>query len=281
MKKKKFPYLLSIFLPLILFCLSLPLHGQSSPNQKSKIIVGLEHKKFLGKKVPLDTEFVNEDGKKISLKEIVDRPVILTLVYFNCPGICTPLLNSLRYTLEKLELEPGIDFKVVTISFDPREDHRMATEKRKSYLGQMKRPFPKDAWRFLTGEKKNIDRICDAVGFRFEKEGKEYRHSGTVIVLSPQGKITRYLLGLSYNPIILQMALKNASSGRVEPTIAKLIRLCFSSYDQKARLYKVNIVNIGMAIIFLAVMVFALVLVFQSSKSKKKGGEEDNVSSSN
>ena len=129
--------------------------------------IGVEER--LGEQVPLDElSFVDEDGQTIALKDLFDRPVVLTLVYFRCPGICTPLLNELAKVADNCELAPGEDYRLVTISFDPREKAKLAKLKKANMLKQLKKKqVPSDGWRFLTGDAENIRRITEAVGFRY------------------------------------------------------------------------------------------------------------------
>ncbi|WP_372365919.1 SCO family protein [Candidatus Uabimicrobium sp. HlEnr_7] len=223
--------------------------------------IGIEEQ--LGKNVPLDLEFTDENGKKITLKELCDKPVVLALVYFRCPGICTPLLNELQTVIDKVDLDPLKDFRVITVSIDPKETSQTANEKRTNYINLMKRKenFPKDSWRFLVGNQENINKLANAVGFRYVPEGNEFRHAGALTILSPEGKIVRYLFGLRYLPFDLKMAVVEASEGRVGPTIAKVLKLCFS-YDPKNKKYVLNIVRIsGVVSIFFVSIIAGFILL--------------------
>lgn len=226
-----------------------------------EVKIGIEEQ--LGKQVPLDLEFTDENGKKVKLKDLCDKPTVLALVYYRCPGICTPLLNELQTVIDKVDLEPAQDFRVITVSIDPKETPETAREKRTNYTNLMKRKkdFPLDAWRFLVGDAENIRKLASAVGFRYEPEGNEFRHAGALTILSPQGKIIRYLFGLRYLPFDLKMAIVEASEGRVGPTIAKVLKLCFS-YDPEGKRYALNIVRIsGVVVLFFVSMIAAFVLL--------------------
>lgn len=230
--------------------------------------VGIVEK--LGDTVPLDVLFCDEEGRERPLKDFIDKPTVLSLVYYRCPGICGPLLNGLKQVIEKVDLTPGKDFNVLTISFDHREDFELARDKRNNYLQKMHRPFPREAWRFLTGKQENILRLCDAVGFKFKKEAEDYRHAGTLIILSPQGKISRYLLGISFLPFDLQMAVVESSQGKVGPTIAKWLLYCYS-YDPVGKRYGIAIIRISGVVIVFFILLFVFFLVF---KGKKKVAPE-------
>lgn len=229
-------------------------------------------KEQLGETIPLDIELTNEKGKKVTLQEFFDKPVILALVYYRCPGICTPLLNELQTVLDRINLEPNKDFRVLTISFDPNETSETASEKRENYVKLMKRQnFPLEAWSFLVGDAENIKRITEAVGFRYglDQTGKEYRHAGALTILSPEGKIVRYLFGLSYLALDLQMAVIEASEGRVGTIRANVLKYCYS-YDSENKKYSLNIVKIsGLVIIFLLAIFVSFLLFGQKAKTSK------------
>ncbi len=217
------------------------------------IEVGVDEQ--LGKYVPLDLSFLNENGDSVKLAALIQKPTILALVYYTCPGICSPLLNGVAEVLEKMDAEPGSDYQVITISFDSRDKPSLAARKKNNYLKSFKRPFPANAWRFLTGDSVAIKRITDAVGFRYKRQGKDFTHPGLITVLAPDGKITRYLYGITFLPFDLKMALLEASQGRTGPTISKLLMYCFS-YDPAGRKYALNVVHIGGAVILSLLAIF-------------------------
>jgi len=234
---------------------------------EKKSPVGIDEK--LGQTVPGDIMLFDEYGKPVRFKDFfnIGKPVIVSLVYFRCPGICSPLLTGLAGTIDKLDLEPGKDFTILTISFDSREDYIMAAEKKKNYFSSMKnKKLSEGDWRFLTADSLNIARLTDAVGFRFIKQGNDYIHSGVLTVFSSEQKIVRYLYGTDFLPFDLKMSLLEASEGRVGTTISKVVNLCFS-YDAEGRKYVLNVTRIAGGGILLALTVFGVVLV---TKKKKK-----------
>ncbi len=196
----------------------------------------------LGETVPLDLTFINEKGESVTLKKMMNgKPTILTLNYFRCAGICTPQLNELAKTLGRLDLAENTDYKVVTISFAEDEPFELAAAKRKNQISSIPRDYVHDAWRFAIGENNSSHILSDKVGFVFEKTisdlGKvDYIHGAALIILSPEGKITRYLNGVEQLPFDVKMALTEASTGTVGPTVAKMVEYCFS-YDPKGRTY--------------------------------------------
>ncbi len=202
--------------------------------------LGIEEK--LGQTVPLDLTFINEKSERVTLKELMDgKPTILTLNYFRCAGICSPQLNDLAKTVGKIQLAENTDYKVITVSFAENETPELAAAKRKNQLESIGRDYVADAWHFVIGENNSSGKLADSVGFRYEKTvsvtGKtDYIHSASLIILSPEGKVTRYLYGVTQQPFDVKMALHEASNGTVRPTIAKPLLFCFS-YDPEAKKY--------------------------------------------
>ncbi len=229
--------------------------------------VGIDEK--LGATIPLDLELNDEAGRKIALRDLIDKPTVLTLNYFRCGGICTPQLNNLVQTLNRIGLEPGRDFQVITVSFDPTDTAAVAAQKRSNYLKLMTRPFPPLAWRFLTGEANATKALADAVGFGFKRQREEFIHPGALIVLSPQGKVTRYMYGITYLPSDLQMAVAEAATGVVRPTISKALEFCYS-YDPVGRKYVFNITRVAGSVTLLFAALFAGVVLLKS-RSRVEG----------
>ena len=226
--------------------------------------VGIDEK--LGEQIPLDLQLVDETNQRISLRQLIDKPTVLTLNYFRCPGICTPMLTNLAATLNKIiDIEPGKDFQVLTVSFDSRDTPQIAAGKRENYLKLLKRPFPPAAWRFLTGDNASTRALADAVGFELKKQGEDYMHPGAIVVLSPEGRVTRYMYGITFLPSDLQMAVGEASKGLVRPTISKALAFCYS-YDPEGRTYVFNITRLAGSIFMLAAGVFVAVLVFKGRR---------------
>ena len=238
--------------------------GASS--QDAQIEVGIDEK--LDSYLPLELEFKNADGESVKLGDIIDRPVLLSLVYYECPGICNPLLTELAAAIDKVDLAPYEDFKMLSISFDHRETPEIALRWKKNYLSSIKRNFPNDSWNFLTGDSVTIKKLTNAVGFYFRRDGDDFSHAGSVIAISPDGKITRYIFGTTFNKFDLKMALIDAEAGKSSPTIAKMLQFCFS-YDREGRTYTLNITRIIGTVMLLAVGMFLSVLLFKKKKEKK------------
>jgi len=206
--------------------------------------VGIDEK--LGQTIPLDLKLIDEQGERIALRELIDRPTILTLNYFRCTGLCTPLLNGVADVLKHTDQIPGKDFRVVTVSFDPRDDAELAAAKKENYVKQFGPSFPASAWRFLTGDPISTKQLADSVGFSFIKHGEDYIHPGAIMVLSPAGRVTRYLYGVTFLPFDVKMAVTEAAQGQARPTIARFLSFCYS-YDPAGHRYFFNITRVAAA----------------------------------
>ncbi len=226
--------------------------------------VGIDEK--LGETIPLELSFLDETGKSVTLKSLFTKPTLLTLVYYKCPGICSPLMNGLSTVIDKLNMEAGKEFNIVTISFNPREDYLMASGKKRNYLDNMKKKIPEASWKFLTGDSLSIAKITDAVGFRYQPQGEDYMHGAVITVLSPEGKIARYLYGTDFLPMDVKLALNEASEGKSTPAINKLLKICFS-YDPAGRKYVLNFTRIVGAGMLVLIAGFVLILILKKKKN--------------
>jgi protein SCO1/2 len=231
--------------------------------------IGIDEK--LGGYVPLDLTFNDENGQKVSLRELIHEPTILALVYLHCPNVCSLLLQNLADVLNKLPADPGKEYFVLAVSFDETEKPSLALEKKKIYLKIIEKPFPEDAWRFLTGDKENILKLTDAVGFRFRRVKDDFEHAVLLVILAPDGKIVRYMYGADPLPFDLKIALIEASQGRIGPTIAKVVRFCFS-YDPKANKLVFNMLRVTGTVTLIFALSFVIFLLF---KGRKKSNQEE------
>ncbi len=250
---------LSIIITLIFLFSNVPFASQ-------EISVGIDEQ--LGNTIPMDIDFYTSEGDTVTINEVVDKPFLLALVYYECPGICSPLLTELAWVAEKIQLEPLEDFEIVTLSFDHHETPQLAKKWKKNYFNGFKGDFPDKAWTFLTGDSLNIKKITDAVGFRFKPNQEDYLHAGALIAISSEGKVSRYIFGSTYNPFDLKMALLDAGSGKTNPTIAKALQFCFS-YDPEGRGYTLNITRIIGSVMLLAAGIFLTVLIVKKRKKSK------------
>ncbi|MHB8871887.1 MAG: thioredoxin domain-containing protein, partial [Candidatus Doudnabacteria bacterium] len=165
---------------------------------------------------------------------------------------------------------PGKDFKVISLSFDSHETPEIAKKWKRSYLQTIKRNFDPNDWVFLTGDSVSIKKLTDICGFYYKPTNKDFIHAATVITISPEGKICRYLFGTEFNPFDMKMALLEAGSGKTNPTISKVLRMCFS-YDPSGEKYTLNVTRISGAITLLGVGIFLAVMLFKKKKVKNEG----------
>jgi protein SCO1/2 len=219
--------------------------------------------------VPGDITLMNAQLGKVTLAEVIDKPTIISFVYYRCPGICSPLMDGIASVIDRSNLKLGEDYQVLTISFDPTEDLGLAQKKKKNYLGLMeKKEVAKESWLFFTSDSANIARLTSSTGFRYKRTGYDFVHSAGLIFLSPERKITRYLNGVSYLPFEYKMAIIEASEGKSGPTINKVLQYCYS-YDPEGQGYVLNITRVaGIIIIFLTLSIF-LYLVLKPVVKRK------------
>jgi len=250
------------FLLLALFSISFA-QEEFSPQENEELLGIYEH---LDEYIPDDLVFTNEDGEEVNLVSMVDKPTILVLVYYTCPGICSPLLDGVADVIGKTDIELGKDYQVLTVSFNEKETYELAKSKKKNYVKQIKREVDESHWHWMVGDSANIAKLCNSVGFKFKREGDDFIHAATIIMLSPEAKITRYLYGTYFLPFDVKMAIAEAAQGKSGPTINKILNYCFS-YDPEGKKYVFNITKVSATIILLFAGTFLLYLIF--SKRKK------------
>jgi protein SCO1/2 len=229
----------------LLFVLALPASpARAEPLPEPLRDVGIDQR--LGERVPLDLALRDESGAAVRLGDYFGRtPVILSLAYYDCPMLCTLVLNGMVRALNALPFDVGDRFAVVTVSIDPQETPALAAAKKEVYLGNYRRPGAAAGWHFLTGEADALARLADAVGFRYRRDERsgDFAHAAGIMVLTPDGTIARYLLGVEYAPRDLRLALVEAAEGRIGSIVDQLLLFCFQ-YDASMGRYSAAIMNI-------------------------------------
>ncbi|RMD85937.1 MAG: SCO family protein [Candidatus Dadabacteria bacterium] len=207
------------------------------------LLEGIDIEQRVGTQLPLDARFKDETGRDVRLGDYFtgERPVVLALVYYECPMLCTLVLNGLVKAfraLRSLDFVPGRQFDVVVISFDPKETPRLAAAKKKTYLDAYGHPETAAAWHFLTGDQEAIDAVTAAVGFkyRYDPDKDQFAHAAGVMIASPSGKLSRYLLGIEYAPRDMRLALTEASENKVGSLAEQILLLCYH-YDPETGKY--------------------------------------------
>jgi protein SCO1 len=231
--------------------------------------VGIDQR--LNEQVPLDLTFKDEQGKTVRLGDYFHdgRPVILNLVYFQCPMLCTEVLNGLTAALKVIKLEPGKQFEIVTLSIDPRETPQLAANKKEMYLKKLGNPDAGKGWHFLTGEQSQIAALAGAVGWRYRYDPKldQFAHAAGIILITPEGRIAQYYYGVEYSARDMRLGIVEASQNKIGSLADEVLLYCYH-YDPRTGHYGATITNIirlaGLATVI--VLGSALVLLFRNEK---------------
>jgi protein SCO1 len=222
--------------------------------------------------LPDDLTFTDENANTVKLIDLIDKPTVIALVYYNCPGICSPLLEGVADVISKATMSLGSEYQVFTISFDHTEKPQLARDKKSNFAKLVKNQDHdvENGWKWFTGDSTNIALLLNSLGYKIKKTGVDYIHPGALVVVSPNAKITRYLHGVYYLPFDLKMAVIEASEERSGPTINKVLRYCFS-YDPDGKKYVLNVTKIsGTFIIFLAVLLLGGMMVSEYRRRKNR-----------
>ncbi|MEX0995135.1 MAG: SCO family protein [Balneolaceae bacterium] len=237
---------------LIMITLMRPGKVLSQVNQsKPDILEDVTIEEKLGDKIPLSVQFANSDGDSVRIGELIDaeKPVLLNPLYYECPLLCGLVLEGVYEVIKELKWTPGVDYTIISFSIDPEEKHPLAAENKKRYLSGFDREEAKDGWHFLTGSEENIQRLTEAVGFSYtynETTG-EYVHPASIMMLSPEGVITRYLYGIEFSEFDLRNALYESADGNIGSPVDRAVLYCFS-YDPSSQSYvpvAMNIMKLG------------------------------------
>ena len=218
----------------------------------------------LGSSIVLDSEFLNENGEKVVLKDFFskDIPTIITLNYFECPMLCSLVLNGLGDSLKSLSLEAGNDYQIITIDINPHETYQLAHQKKKNYIQKYNIDNLDQNWSFLTGTNENIKKITNSIGFLYyyDRIRDEYMHPAALAVVNPDGIISRYLYGIQFPEKDLKLALLEAAEGKIGSTLDRIILYCYhyDPYKNTYTLFATNIMRIGgiLTLIFIGLMLF-------------------------
>jgi len=206
--------------------------------------VGIDQR--LNEPVPLELVFRNEAGRAVELQEYFGhKPVVLSLVYYECPMLCNLVLNGVLKALRALSFDAGDEFTVLTVSFDPRETPALAAQKKQTYMQEYRREKAEQGWHFLTGDSAAIRRLTEAVGFRyaFDPASRQFVHASGIMVITPEGRMSRYFYGVEYSPRDLRLALVEASAGRIGSPVDQVLLYCYH-YDPVTGKYGMAIMNI-------------------------------------
>jgi len=239
------------------------------------ILRNVEIVEQLGGQLPLEATFRDQAGRTVALGDLLggDKPVVMALVYYECPMLCGLVLGGLARGMRQTGLELGRDFRALSVSFDPREKPGLALVRQSAYLQTMGRPEATGDWRFLTGEEPQIRKVTEAVGFKYayDEATKQYAHAAAIMVLAPGGKVSRYLYGVEYPGRDLRLALVEAGQGRVGTSFDKFLLTCYR-YDPAARRYVPYAIGFVRAGAVLVALVLAGALAVYWRREARKGG---------
>jgi protein SCO1/2 len=250
--------------------------GAPPPNVIPSMLEGVGVDEHLGRNIDLNLTFVAENGYPVPLSQYFKqgRPVILNLIYYSCPMLCNLILNGQTATLREIPWTPGNEFEVVTISIDPRESFDLARKKKAIYMASYERPAP--GWHFLTDHEGNAKRLAELIGFhyRYDERLEQYAHSAAIFVLTPDGRISRYLYGARYRARDFRFALAEASEGRTTMTVDKMLLFCYK-YDPATGSYVLFAQNIMRAGGILTVLLISLFLwrMFRNERKRARAAD--------
>ena len=244
---------------------ALPLFAQATPDGRPPILRNVAIEQHLDRPLPLDLRFRDEAGRAVALGDYFGRrPVVLVLAYYDCPMLCTQVLNGLVAAMGVLSFDVGREYEVVTVSFDPRDDPSDARAKKEPYVARYGRPGAAAGWHFLTADPRAIASLTESVGFRYawdERTG-QFAHASAIYVATPNGRLSRYIYGIEYAPRDLRLALVEASSGKIGTPVDQLLLYCYH-YDPAAGRYGAVVMNMvrlaGVGVVLL-ITVFLLVM---------------------
>jgi protein SCO1/2 len=222
----------------------------------------------LGSYIPLDIPFYNENGDTVVLKNLIDRPTVIAPVYLSCSHTCPILLMGLAEVVGKLKMQGGKDYRILVISFDERDTPRLASEKKKEYVAAGNIRVQNNDWMFLTGSAGSIRKFTEAAGFQYRQEETGFSHPVALIFIASDGKIVRYLYGATFLPFEFEMALTEASRGRVVSLAKKALLYCMS-YDTSQRKYVFNLLKVVATAMIATLVSFFLYLVISGRKYKR------------
>lgn len=241
-----------------------------SPTAELLRDVGIEQ--HLDAPLPLDAEFRDETGRAVRLGEYFsEKPVVLALVYYRCPMLCTQVLNGFLKSSQAVPLEIGRDYEVVTVSFDPRETPKLAAEKKKHYARAYRRDGAALGWHFLTGDREAIDRLAETVGFRYHYDvsSNQFAHASGIAIATPDGRLARYFYGIEYSPHDLRLGLVESSAGRIGSPVDQVLLLCYH-YDPLTGQYGLAISGVLRAAGALTVLALGVYLVAMYRRERRR-----------
>lgn len=265
-----------------LFAQQAPAYDPTKPadmvaDEQAKELKDIGIDEHLGAPIDLNLTFKDENGQVVSLSKYIDgshTPVIISPVYYSCPGLCNFHLNGLTDALKQVDWSVGDKFRVLAISFDAKETPDLALKKKAAYMKTYGRPGAENGWHFLTGDEATIKALTSTIGFKFKwnEEEKQWAHASAAIIVTPDGKISRYLPGIMFDPKDVKLALNEASNGKIGTIVDQLVLYCFqyNPHQSKYTLYAFNIMKLGGALMILVLALWLLPIWVRSRRAGAK-----------
>jgi protein SCO1/2 len=238
-----------------------------TPLFNQQMQIGFEEKQ--GQYVDLNVRLVNEAGDTVLLKDVINKPTILNLVYFQCAGTCSPLMWGISKFIDGVDLQLGKDYNVVTISFDPTERIKLGINKKESYLSTMKKKEEAKNWLFFVSDSTNLAKLTQSVGFNYQRISDQFVHPTGLIALAADGKIVRYLRGIDFLPFDIKITMVEAAKGKIGPSINRLLAVCYG-YDSKGNQFVFNVTRVSAIVISFIIIIIFLSLAFSRIKTNTK-----------
>ncbi len=217
--------------------------------------------------IPEDVVIIDVDGNPVVFHSLLDKPTILALVYYRCPGICSPFTEAISDIISRSDLVLGKDFQVINVSFDPREGPELARTNRNNYHHLIRKDFNPDGWQFFVADSANIKKLTEAVGFKYKRAGFDFLHTAAMIFIAEDGKITRYLHGTYFLTVDLKMAVIETAQGKSGPSLSRVLAYCYS-YDPAGQQYVFNVTKVAGTLILFAALIIFLLLVLLKPRNK-------------
>lgn len=244
--------------------------GNEEPQDVSRFFTpDTKFKERLGETIPEGIMMTDENGNQVDVKSLLNIPAVIVPVYFTCPSACNVLQSSMAAVVPQVNLTPGKDFRVITVSFDETDTPEMARQKQHNFLAATDFKFPAEDWTYLVGDKETIKKFMDSLGFEYIRKGPgDFSHPVGVVVTAPGGKIVRYLYGQGFLPFDLTMAFTEAAEGKTGLSVRRVLAYCFA-YDPESRGYVFSFMRVVGAVLIFGLAVLLFVLLRGNKKQKK------------
>jgi protein SCO1/2 len=277
--------ILSALAAIIWLATSNPVSGQAL-NKDDPALKGIDVEEHLGDTIPFDVQLVNDRGDSVTLGQYFGdhKPAVLVMAYYTCPMLCNLVLNGVSDAIGSMPLEPGKDYRVLTVSIDPRDSVALAAAKKKNYVADLDRKGADTGWTYFVAAADQSKRLADAIGFKYYyvKDKNQYAHPAVITVVSPAGVVSRYLYGIQFNPRDLRLALVEASEGKIGTTVDRILLYCYH-YDPDAGGYTLlafNVMKLGGVLTLVLLGLFLGIFWIRESRrrSRKKAQPAERAS---